>query len=284
VLKQKSQSEYFANLLKTLVVEAGSMARHMRLDAKAEQKEDFSVVTTADLAVSELVAGRLSNFLERDDHILIDEETAHKLPTMAEVFSKDYQWVLDPIDGTAPFFAGLPFYGVSLALLKKGEPWLGAVYLPELDDLFWTDGKGNVMRQRGAKGASTPKALPLPTSKLFAHCPIVSSLSVIEHEHKINGYLITTGSAVVDGVNACYSNVAGVLSRAKIWDNAALFAFYKALGFKIEFIETKTEFTKFESACLNNEWWLKEPFIAALPENFDFIYKKIEYVSTFKAA
>ncbi|MFT7433333.1 MAG: myo-inositol-1(or 4)-monophosphatase [Alphaproteobacteria bacterium] len=282
MFNKKSQPEYFASLLKTLVVEAGSMARHMRLDAKAQEKDDMSIVTTADLAVSELIAGRLSNFLERDDHILIDEETADKLPPMDEVLSKDYQWVLDPIDGTAPFFAGLPFYGVSLGLMRKGEPWLGAVYLPELDDLFWTDGKGNVMRQRGAKGASTPRALLKPDVKLYDHTPVLNT--TLFENHRFSGYSIGTGSAVCDGVFACQSNAAGIISQAYIWDQAALFALYKTLGFNITNTATNKEFSKFDGTWLSDNWKLKEPFIAALPENLTFIKNKFEYLGATKVA
>lgn len=280
MFNKKSQSEYFANLLKTLVVEAGTMARNMRLDAVAEEKDDMSIVTTADLAVSELISGRLSNFLERDDHILIDEKTVDKLPPMDEVLAKDYQWVLDPIDGTAPFFAGLPFYGVSLGLMKKGEPWLGAVYLPELDDLFWTDGKGNVMRQRGAKGASTPKALKKSAAKLFKHAPIFNSVGESVHLD----YSINTTSAIVNGVMLCHSNAAGSIAGYCIWDDAAILAMYKTLSLKIECAGTGQEISKLDSSLFEKNWRWSHPYIAALPENIDFIKTKFEYQGATKEA
>lgn len=282
MLQQKSQSEYFASLLKTLVVEAGTMARHMRMDAKAEQKFDNSIVTEADLAVSDLINNRLSNLMAKNEHILIDEETVDTLPSMEDVLNTNYQWVLDPIDGTAPFFTGLPFYAVSLGLMKKGEPYLGAAYLPELDELYWTDGKGNVMRQRGAKGASTPRAVLKEKISTYEHTPIVNGVS--NHQYAFSGYLVDTGATVVNGVMTCHSDVAGIIDQAKIWDNAAIMAMFKTLGMKMVHADTKTEFTKFSTNNLNADWSLKAPYIAALPENLEFIYTKFKDLNAEQAA
>ncbi|WP_172296002.1 inositol monophosphatase family protein [Pseudoruegeria sp. HB172150] len=41
-------------------------------------------------------------------------------------------WLVDPLDGTTNFLSGLPFWGVSLALMEKGQPVLGAVTAPAL--------------------------------------------------------------------------------------------------------------------------------------------------------
>ena len=45
-------------------------------------------------------------------------------------------WALDPLDGTTNFAMGFPFYGVSLALVKNGEPKLGVVYDPVRRECF----------------------------------------------------------------------------------------------------------------------------------------------------
>jgi hypothetical protein len=58
-------------------------------------------------------------------------------------------WVLDPIDGTANFASGLPFYGLSLGLLHEGEPVVGCLYVP-----FWPgSGGGDVLRASRGNGA-----------------------------------------------------------------------------------------------------------------------------------
>jgi myo-inositol-1(or 4)-monophosphatase len=52
----------------------------------------------------------------------------------------DFVWVIDPIDGTIPYFSGLPTYGISIGLLKNGEPILGVINLPALNQLYWANG------------------------------------------------------------------------------------------------------------------------------------------------
>jgi myo-inositol-1(or 4)-monophosphatase len=57
-------------------------------------------------------------------------------------------WVVDPLDGTSNFAAGIPFFSVSLALLTPAGSALGVVYDPARDELFaarrgagaWLDG------------------------------------------------------------------------------------------------------------------------------------------------
>ncbi len=54
-----------------------------------------------------------------------------------------YWWVIDPIDGTGPYFSGLPTFGISIGLLKDKEPILGVLNFPALDSMYWAvRGKG----------------------------------------------------------------------------------------------------------------------------------------------
>ncbi len=55
----------------------------------------------------------------------------------------EYTWVIDPIDGTGPYFSGMPTYGISIGLLKKEQPVLGVLNFPSLDNVYWaTRGEG----------------------------------------------------------------------------------------------------------------------------------------------
>ena len=46
-------------------------------------------------------------------------------------------WVIDPIDGTANFLRGVPYWSVALAYLVEGRTEIGVTYDPVHDDLFW---------------------------------------------------------------------------------------------------------------------------------------------------
>ncbi|NNJ09697.1 inositol monophosphatase [Chloroflexales bacterium ZM16-3] len=48
----------------------------------------------------------------------------------------EYQWVIDPLDGTLNYVHGMPIYCVSIGLLRRGDLFLGVVYDPTRDELF----------------------------------------------------------------------------------------------------------------------------------------------------
>ncbi len=48
-----------------------------------------------------------------------------------------YNWIIDPLDGTANFVHSLPHYSVSLALAKGKEVLVGVVYNIPLDETYW---------------------------------------------------------------------------------------------------------------------------------------------------
>jgi len=58
----------------------------------------------------------------------------------------DYEWVIDPIDGTTNFMHGIPFWAISIGLVYKGKPIAGVVFNPILDELYWAErGQGAYM-------------------------------------------------------------------------------------------------------------------------------------------
>jgi len=64
----------------------------------------------------------------------------------------DYWWIIDPLDGTISYSSGMPTFGISIGLLKGGEPVLGVINLPVLDSLFWAEkGKGAYLNDKEIK-------------------------------------------------------------------------------------------------------------------------------------
>lgn len=57
-------------------------------------------------------------------------------------------WVLDPIDGTAPFIAGIPVYGTLIGLAHHGRPFIGVIDHPASDDR-WVGVAGSFARHNG---------------------------------------------------------------------------------------------------------------------------------------
>jgi len=137
---------------------------HRELQARFAQahgtrKHDGSTVTVADLAVQERIRGGLAKIGPSSYRFLGEEMGADE---QRRVFADDGAglWCLDPLDGTSNFAAGLPFYAVSLALLRGGEVKFGLVYDPCRDECF-TAVRGDGAWLNGTRLACDPTDLPL---------------------------------------------------------------------------------------------------------------------------
>lgn len=116
-----------AVLAASLVREAGLLARSMRRDGvAASPKTSISdIVTEADHAAEELIRKRLAG--ERpDDGVLGEEGTT-------VTSSSGRTWVVDPVDGTYNYAAGLDWWCSAVALRDEEDVLLGAVHQPEHD-------------------------------------------------------------------------------------------------------------------------------------------------------
>jgi len=96
-------------------------------------KQDGSFLTEADLAVQTKVHGLLSTHFP--DISFLGEEHDEQMQQEA-LKNPNGVWVLDPLDGTSNFSAGIPYYSISLALIKAGEVVWGMVYDPERNECF----------------------------------------------------------------------------------------------------------------------------------------------------
>lgn len=129
-------------------------------------KEAQGVVSRADTHTEELIIKRISE--QFSDHKVLGEESSYgKLKTMKEfqnfVSQSDYCWVIDPIDGTSNFVAGLNYFGICLGLVYKQKPVLGVVYRPMTDELYYgVKGDGAFKIQGKGKSAL---ALTGPSAK-----------------------------------------------------------------------------------------------------------------------
>jgi myo-inositol-1(or 4)-monophosphatase len=70
---------------------------------------------------------------EFPQHSILAEETG------LSSNENDYQWIIDPLDGTTNYLAGIPVFAVSIGLQYKKELILGVIYDPIHDELFWAE-------------------------------------------------------------------------------------------------------------------------------------------------
>ena len=93
-----------------------------------ETKTDLTPVTIADRGAEELMRALIAK--KFPSHGVIGEELGSDRP------DAEWVWVLDPIDGTKAFITGAPLWGTLIALLHDGQPVLGAIHQPILNQLM----------------------------------------------------------------------------------------------------------------------------------------------------
>lgn len=107
----------------TLADASRAMLRAAAADApRIDLKADASFVTETDRAVEarlrEMIRARFR------DHGIMGEEYG------SERLDAEFVWVLDPIDGTAAWVAGIPVYGTLISVARGGRPLVGVIDLP----------------------------------------------------------------------------------------------------------------------------------------------------------
>lgn len=186
-------------------------------------KDDGTPVTTVDVEVDERLRAALRSTFP--DHRIVSEEVD------ASAADVEWQWVVDPIDGTSNFTAGLPYWAVSIALCHGGVPLLGVIDAPDLGHR-WAATRGARCRRDGAAvavrdgvGINDPET---------AHLPLLVSLGLLRRirrpvdvrlNPRVLGAAALDGALVADGVG-----VASITTGARVWDVAASAVLVEAAG------------------------------------------------------
>jgi len=192
-------------------------------------KADGSFITEADLAAQQRIVSELERHWP--ETACLGEEMSEAEQNSLITDQSQPLWILDPLDGTSNFAAGLPFFSTSLALLYQGEIVLGLVYDPSRDECFsarkgngaWLNGQAlGQHRPQGPlkKGTALVDFKRLPTelaTQLVTEMPYSSQRS--------------HGSVALDwcwmAAGRCHVYLHG---KQKLWDYAAGYLIFKEIG------------------------------------------------------
>jgi histidinol phosphatase-like enzyme (inositol monophosphatase family) len=147
----------------TLAEKGGAIAKQwFRTDYTIDLKKDKSPVTIADRTVEgELRQQILAAY---PSHGILGEEYGQ------DKTDAEYVWVLDPIDGTRSFITGSPLWGTLVALLHRGQPVVGVVEMPILQERWLgVAGKGSWFSSRGQdqKACTVSRCTRLEEAKFY---------------------------------------------------------------------------------------------------------------------
>jgi len=116
---------------------AGSIIRELyEKPHTIQMKGEIDLVTEADLASETAIIASLNEDAP-DIEVMAEESFTGKLEK-----AKGAIWVIDPLDGTTNFAHGVPFFAVSIAVLKDGHPLIGVIYCPMQNELFCASSGG----------------------------------------------------------------------------------------------------------------------------------------------
>jgi myo-inositol-1(or 4)-monophosphatase len=166
------------------------------------------------------------------DHALYGEEG------IAGNQSSEWQWIVDPIDGTVNYFYGIPHFCVSIALRRGDEIQLGVIYDPMRDEL-WAVEKGGVPTMNDKPIAVSPRteladaAVSIGFAK--SKTTIAAGLPMVEKFVSRVRKIRLMGSAALDlAYVACGRLDAYIESSVSLWDVAAGKLLVEAAGGKYE--------------------------------------------------
>ncbi|AKC70139.1 inositol monophosphatase family protein [Pandoraea oxalativorans] len=113
-----------------------------RLTVSKKHHNDF--VTEVDRASEAVIIDTLKGAYP--DHAILAEESGR---SGGKDGGSDFQWIIDPLDGTTNFIHGFPYFCVSIALAYKGEVVQAVVYDPNSNELFTASrGGGAFLNER----------------------------------------------------------------------------------------------------------------------------------------
>ena len=139
------------SFLEEIIRAGGEKAEeYFKKGVSSRPKTNFAdVVTEADEAVSHYLVDAISR--KFPTHSIHSEELKDDVNPGGE-----FEWVIDPIDGTRNFALGIPMWCVMIAVLKDNQRYMAGVYNPLADEFFYAEkGKGAFLNGRRIKVNST---------------------------------------------------------------------------------------------------------------------------------
>jgi myo-inositol-1(or 4)-monophosphatase len=204
---------------------AAEVAFKVRENMVRELKPDGSVVTNADKAVEEFLRKVLPDLLPNagfwGEEFGFEEEGPGGL------------WVVDPIDGTTNFAFGNPGWGISVGLVKGDSIEAGAIYLPDLGEMYLT--------AKGAGARCNGKELPpIPAGPILPHEPVSYNDAVIRAYgiENVPFKLRCTGAVVIDAAYVARQRFRGFIGyRESLYDFAPAMLMGMELGADVRYAD-----------------------------------------------
>ncbi len=178
------------------------------------------VLTDADIAIGKHIVAAVQ--AAYPDHNVIDEEAG----TIDK--GSRYTWVIDPIEGTSNFAAGLPQYGIMVGLLDGATPIAGGIIAPAYHKLYLAEkGKGATCNGQPIHATAETKLINMLVSygidghqedpgRTIRECRLLADIVLAIRN------LRNSGCEALDPMYVAEGRYGGRINlTSKIWDNVA---------------------------------------------------------------
>ncbi|WP_037585735.1 inositol monophosphatase family protein [Stenoxybacter acetivorans] len=209
-----------------IAFKAARKAAHMMLRAsgnlntiKIDSKAHNDFVSEVDREAENIIIQALAESYPH--HAVLTEESGLHGKENAE-----YQWIIDPLDGTTNYLHGHKQYAISMALMHKGILTEALIYAPEYNDLYTaTRGQGALLNDKRIRVSNR---IELPRCLIATGFPVVDQSMMDTYLAILKDILAKTaggrreGAAALDLCNVACGRVDGFFEfNLKPWDIAA---------------------------------------------------------------
>ena len=221
--------------LKTAELAEENILKYYQNNVGVEWKADKTPVTIADKGTEELARKFWAK--ETPGFGVIGEEFGIESP------DAEFQWVIDPIDGTKSFIHGVPLFGTLIALYHKNVPIASVIRLPAMKSAVWAVNGGGAFLDGREVHASK-------VSQLSEALVLSGTVNTMEDKGFGEGFTKLRRSARLHrGWGDCYGYYLVAAGRAEImvdpvvslWDIAPFPLLMKEAGGKFSTIDGKME-------------------------------------------
>ncbi|MCF0215546.1 MAG: histidinol-phosphatase [Fibrobacteraceae bacterium] len=226
--------------LKTASLAEENILKFYQSDMGVEWKKDNTPVTIADKGTEELARQFWAK--ETPGFGVVGEEFGIESP------DAEYQWVIDPIDGTKSFIHGVPLFGTLIALYKRNVPLVSIIRLPALKSGVWAVKAGGTFL-----GTSLDDARPVKCSSVDSiknSLVLSGTINTMEEQGFGEGFTRLRKSARLHrGWGDCYGYYLVAAGRAEVmvdpvvslWDIAPFPLLMQEAGGKFSTLSGVTE-------------------------------------------
>jgi myo-inositol-1(or 4)-monophosphatase len=193
----------------------------------ASNKADGSLITSCDLWSDKTIVDGLASIAPNEG--VLSEEGGKSIP------STNAYWVVDPLDGTTNFAAGIPYWSISVARFVEGRPQSSFLIIPTLKKKFVSiRGKGVWLNNQ---------KIDSKQNNHQSECVSLCSRSIKILQKNPNslfpGKIRLLGVSSLNLISVAMGQTFGAIeSTPKIWDIAAAWLLLEELNCSIEWLET----------------------------------------------